>query len=148
MFFDANCQTSEKLVRKYNEKQTNAQEVATDPVRIMESKHFNTLMVQTDPMIVENEDPRDPAPLPVAADFGLIEVVQSAPGAEVIPVIEQPVTEDHRDWAESALFEFVKKQTLKELVAKGMVESLCSPVLSARSAVTDHTDLMSIENLK
>jgi hypothetical protein len=79
MFFDANCQTSEKLVRKYVEKQTNAREVETDPVRIMESKHFNTLMVQTDPMIVENDDPREPKPLSVAADFVLAEVVQIAP---------------------------------------------------------------------
>lgn len=66
-------------------------------------------------------------------------------------MIEPPIVIDPYDWAESALFEYVRKETLGDLARKGLIEPVLDTESDEPSTPTSSTSKISVadnRNLK
>ena len=68
--FDTDAQTGAELLREHPARGTNEFGTETDPVIIEYPRRSEMVMVQTDPMVVENSNPFEPEPcrMPVSKD--------------------------------------------------------------------------------
>jgi len=112
-------------------------ETITDPVEFEKKTFYGSIMVQTDPIVFEDKEMLcEPEGLVPAAEPDetvlsqsgsvnelLKEPVNEAPFVLELPQPQEPEEDkqEGKDWAESALFEFVKQQHFNKMVKKGIV---------------------------
>jgi hypothetical protein len=73
-------------------------------------------------MIYEPDSPREPKGLNQVKLIGIELEALVEPEPEFLPILEKPIEMDHRDWAQSALFEHVEQEVNTDLIQRGILE--------------------------
>ena len=127
-------------MKKYLQKATKVTETETDPVNIVPKKYTSTFMVQTDPVIDEIFHMMEPFSLSLPRDYPSNLNFEKSPGIQFKATVElpQPIEEDKRDWAESALYQCVKNLTLSLFVKVGLKDAAESKQLKVQETLVQN----------
>jgi len=75
-------------------------------------------------MIYEPDGPREPESLGAVKETRIDLELFEEPPPEFLPILDKPIEMDHRDWAQSALFEHVEEEVNADLVSRGILKDI------------------------